>query len=29
VIEDDTPEMLLASGGRYATFHNIQEGSYA
>jgi subfamily B ATP-binding cassette protein HlyB/CyaB len=29
VIEDDTPEMLLASGGRYATLHNIQEGSYA
>lgn len=29
VIEDDTPEMLLASGGRYASFHNIQEGSYA
>jgi subfamily B ATP-binding cassette protein HlyB/CyaB len=29
VIEDDTPEELQASGGRYATLCTIQEGSYA
>lgn len=28
VIENDTPEVLLASNGRYATLHNIQEGRY-
>ncbi len=29
VVENNTPENLLASGGRYATLHNIQEGIYA
>jgi len=29
VIEDDTPEKLQASGGRYAMLYTIQEGSYA
>ncbi len=29
VVEDDSPEILLASDGRYATLHSIQEGSYA
>ncbi len=29
VVENNSPENLLASGGRYATLHNIQEGIYA
>ncbi|MBU1566169.1 MAG: type I secretion system permease/ATPase [Proteobacteria bacterium] len=29
VVENNTPENLMASGGRYATLHNIQEGIYA
>ncbi len=29
VIENDSPEVLLASAGRYATLHSIQEGRYA
>jgi len=29
VVEDDSPAALLAAGGRYATLHTIQEGSYA
>jgi len=29
VVENDTPEILLESNGRYATLHSIQEGSYA
>lgn len=29
VIENDKPEILLKSNGRYATLHSIQEGSYA
>ncbi len=28
VVENNSPENLLASGGRYATLHNIQEGLY-
>ncbi|SHI14080.1 type I secretion system permease/ATPase [Desulfofustis glycolicus] len=27
--ENDTPEALLAAGGRYATLHSIHEGRYA
>lgn len=29
IVENDTPEILLGAGGRYAAFHNIQEGRYA
>ena len=29
VVEDDSPAALLAAGGRYATLHTIEEGSYA
>jgi subfamily B ATP-binding cassette protein HlyB/CyaB len=29
VVENNTPEILLTLGGRYATLHNIQEGIYA
>jgi ATP-binding cassette, subfamily B, bacterial HlyB/CyaB len=29
VVENNTPEILLSLGGRYATLHNIQEGIYA
>lgn len=29
IVENDTPEKLLLSDGRYAALHRIQEGSYA
>ncbi|WP_163339151.1 type I secretion system permease/ATPase [Desulfopila sp. IMCC35008] len=29
LVENDRPEILLRAGGRYAAFHNIQEGRYA
>lgn len=29
IVENDRPDILLASKGRYATLHSIQEGSYA
>jgi len=29
IVENDAPEILLANGGRFATFQSIQEGSYA
>lgn len=29
IVENDTPENLLRSDGRYAALHRIQEGSYA
>ncbi len=28
IVENDTPQALLASGGRYATLHSIQEGAH-
>lgn len=29
IVENDTPEVLLAAGGRFAGFHGMQEGRYA